>query len=76
MLERHPGNHFEGVPFYGQRSDFLGPETSNTFIGTKRSNSDSYVGTSRDRFPPVRPDSLESSQLMKVGITILLYCIY
>lgn len=64
--ERHTGNHFEGVPFYGQRSELIGPETSNTFIGTKRSNSDSYVGTSRDRFPPVRPDSLEGSQLMKL----------
>lgn len=71
MLERHTGNHFEGVPFYGQRSELIGPETSNTFIGGKRSNSDSYVGTSRDRFPPVRPDSLEGSQLMKVGVSVL-----
>ncbi|KAL3500437.1 hypothetical protein ACH5RR_039530 [Cinchona calisaya] len=66
--ERQAGNHFEGVPFYGARNDLIGLETNSRFAGTKRSNSDSYVGTSKDRFPPVRSDSLEGSQsqLMKL----------
>ncbi|KAK2978132.1 hypothetical protein RJ640_028686 [Escallonia rubra] len=57
--ERQVSNHFEGVPFYGPRS-----ELGNRF---KRSNSDSaFMGSSRDGFPQMRPDSLESSHLMKM----------
>ncbi|XP_010249909.1 PREDICTED: protein TIFY 8 isoform X2 [Nelumbo nucifera] len=61
------GNHFEGVPFYASKSDFSGTEISNRFSGRKRSNSDStFMGSARDRMPPIGPDSLESSHLMKM----------
>ncbi|XP_044464785.1 protein TIFY 8 isoform X2 [Mangifera indica] len=39
--ERQAGNHLEGVPFYGTRSDISGPEISNRLVGSKRSNSES-----------------------------------
>ncbi|XP_044472332.1 protein TIFY 8-like isoform X2 [Mangifera indica] len=39
--ERQAGNHLEGVPFYGTRSDMSGPEISNRLVGSKRSNSES-----------------------------------
>ncbi|KAA8525352.1 hypothetical protein F0562_007230 [Nyssa sinensis] len=65
--ERQVGNHLEGVPFYGPRSDFSGPEISNRLAGTKRSNSDSgFMGSFRDGFPQKGPESFESSHLMKV----------
>nr|GMD92212.1 protein TIFY 8 [Ipomoea batatas] len=43
-----------------------GPETSYRYSGSKRCNSDSIMGASRDKFPTVRPDSLESSRAMKL----------
>lgn len=62
--ERQVGNHFEGVPFYCPRSDLSGPDR---LAGTKRSNSDSaFMGSSRDGYPQIRPDSIESSHLMKI----------
>lgn len=65
--ERQVGNHYEGVPYYGPRSDFSGPDVGNRFAGSKRSNSDSaFIGSSRDGFPQMRPGSLESSHLMKM----------
>ncbi|XP_057959354.1 protein TIFY 8 [Malania oleifera] len=65
--ERQVGNHLEGVPFYGLRSDLSGHEVSNRFTGSKRSNSDStFMGSSRDGFPQMASDSLESSHLMKM----------
>ncbi|CAI9094426.1 OLC1v1030167C3 [Oldenlandia corymbosa var. corymbosa] len=64
--ERQAGNHLEGVPFYGPRSDFISHDASNRFSGTKRSNSDSYLRTPNDTFPSVRHESLDSSQLMKL----------
>ncbi|KAA8521737.1 hypothetical protein F0562_012410 [Nyssa sinensis] len=65
--ERQVGNHFEGVPFYGPRSDFSGPEISNRFAGSKRSNSDSgFMGSLRDGFPQMGPESSESLHLMKM----------
>ncbi|KAM7513214.1 hypothetical protein LguiB_012089 [Lonicera macranthoides] len=65
--ERQVGHHFEGVPYYGPRSDLSGPEIGNKFAGSKRSNSDSaFIVSSRDRFPQMRPESLESSHLMKM----------
>ncbi|POO04108.1 Jasmonate-zim domain protein [Trema orientale] len=65
--ERRVGNHLEGVPFYGPRSDISGPEISNKIAGSKRSNSDStFMGSSRDGIPQMGPDSLEGSQLMKL----------
>ncbi|KAI4337367.1 hypothetical protein L6164_015794 [Bauhinia variegata] len=64
--ERQVGNHLEGVPFYGPRSDFSGTEISNRLIGSKRCNSDStFMGSSRDAFQMV-PDSLQNSHLMKM----------
>ena len=67
LLERRAGNHLEGVPFYGPRSDISGPEISNKIAGSKRSNSDStFMGSSRDGIPQMGPESLEGSQLMKV----------
>ncbi|CAI9771712.1 unnamed protein product [Fraxinus pennsylvanica] len=64
--ERHVGSHLEGIPFYRSRGDFTGPDTSNRFAGTKRSNSDSFMVSSKEIFPQVRPESLESSHLMKL----------
>ncbi|KAE9452252.1 hypothetical protein C3L33_15846, partial [Rhododendron williamsianum] len=59
-------DHFEGVPFYGPRSDLTGTEISNRFAGNKRSNSDSvFLGSSRDGLPHVGPDSLDGLHLMK-----------
>ncbi|RDX75524.1 Protein TIFY 8, partial [Mucuna pruriens] len=64
--ERQVGNHLEGVPFYGPRSDFSGIEIGNRLVGSKRSNSDStFMGSSRDSFQMV-PDSLQNSHLMKM----------
>lgn len=64
--ERHVGNHFEGVPFYSLRSELSGAETSNRLSGTKRSNSDSLMGSTRDKFSMLRPDALESSHMQKL----------
>uniref|UniRef100_A0A5B6ZV93 Protein TIFY n=1 Tax=Davidia involucrata TaxID=16924 RepID=A0A5B6ZV93_DAVIN len=65
--ERQVSNHLEGVPFYGPRSDFSGPEISNRLAGSKRSNSDSgFMGSFRDGFPQMGPESSESSHLMKM----------
>ncbi|GMI89175.1 TIFY domain protein 8 [Hibiscus trionum] len=51
------GNHLEGIPYYGPRSEISGPEISNRMVGSKRSNSDSgFMGH----------ESLESLHLMKV----------
>ncbi|GMI94738.1 hypothetical protein HRI_003143100 [Hibiscus trionum] len=53
----HVGNHLEGIPYYGPRSDISGPEISNRLVGGKRGNSDSvFMGH----------DSLESLHLMKM----------
>ncbi|CAK9185474.1 unnamed protein product [Ilex paraguariensis] len=65
--ERHVQNHFGGMPFNVPRSDFSGAEISNRLAGRKRSNSDSaFMGSSRDGFRQMQPDSLESSHLMKI----------
>ncbi|XWS27172.1 hypothetical protein CRYUN_Cryun26dG0092200 [Craigia yunnanensis] len=40
-VERQVGNHLEGIPYYGPRSEISGPEISNRLVGSKRSNSDS-----------------------------------
>lgn len=67
LVERQVGNHLEGVPFYGPRSDISGAEISNRVVGSKRSNSDStFMGSSRDGIPHMISDSVEGSQLMKV----------
>ncbi|KAJ7966116.1 Protein TIFY 8 [Quillaja saponaria] len=62
--ERQVGDHFEGVPFYSPRSDF---SVSNRLVGRKRSDSDStFMGSSRDGFTQVVPDSLQNTHLMKM----------
>ncbi|XAR70923.1 hypothetical protein NMG60_11027966 [Bertholletia excelsa] len=64
--ERQAGNHFEGVPFYGPRSDLTGSEMSHRLAGNKRSNSDSaFMESSRDGLTQGRPDSFDSLHLMK-----------
>ncbi|KAJ1438232.1 Tify domain [Sesbania bispinosa] len=64
--ERQAGNHLEGVPFYGPRTDLSGIEIGNRLVGNKRSNSDSsFMGSSRDAFQMV-PDSFQNSHLMKI----------
>ncbi|XVF34437.1 hypothetical protein REPUB_Repub18cG0059000 [Reevesia pubescens] len=56
-VERQVGNHLEGIPYYGPRSEISGPEISNRLVGSKRSNSDSaFMGH----------ESLESLHLMKM----------
>ncbi|XP_022751656.1 protein TIFY 8 isoform X2 [Durio zibethinus] len=55
--ERQVGNHLEGIPYYGPRSEISGPEISNRLVGSKRSNSDSaFMGH----------ESVESLHLMKM----------
>ncbi|XP_039054954.1 protein TIFY 8-like isoform X2 [Hibiscus syriacus] len=51
------GNHLEGIPYYGPKSDISGTEISNKMVGSKRSNSDSvFMGH----------ESLESLHSMKM----------
>ncbi|XP_042037168.1 protein TIFY 8-like [Salvia splendens] len=66
MLERHVSNHLEGIPFYGSRGDVVGPENSNRFMNNKRSNSDSFMMSSRDKFPQGPTDSPDSQVLTKL----------
>ncbi|KAL1552464.1 protein TIFY 8-like [Salvia divinorum] len=64
--ERHVSNHLEGIPFYGSRGDVAGPESSNRFMNNKRSNSDSFMMSSRDKFPQGPTDSQDSQLLTKL----------
>ncbi|MCL7043164.1 hypothetical protein MKW94_022057 [Papaver nudicaule] len=66
--ERLAGNNSEGVQLHGSKSDFSGPEVSNRFAGSKRSNSDSvFMASARDRMThQLGADSFESSHLMKL----------
>ncbi|KAH6757595.1 hypothetical protein C2S51_038743 [Perilla frutescens var. frutescens] len=64
--ERHVSNHLEGIPFYGSRGDVAGPDSSNRFTGNKRSNSDSFMLSSRDKFPQGPVDSHDSQLLTKL----------
>ena len=73
MLERHVSNHLEGIPFYGSRGDVVGPENSNRFMNNKRSNSDSFMMSSRDKFPQGPTDSQDSQLLTKVCSFHLLF---
>ncbi|XP_073055397.1 protein TIFY 8 isoform X2 [Primulina eburnea] len=63
--ERHVNNHLEGIPFYGSRGE-LRPETSYRFGGNKRSNSDSFMVSSRDKLPQGQPDSQDNPVLTKL----------
>ncbi|KAK4490939.1 hypothetical protein RD792_001659 [Penstemon davidsonii] len=60
--ERHVSDHLEGIPFYGSR----GPESSYRFTGNKRSNSDTLMASSRDKFPIGQGDSQDSPLLTKL----------
>lgn len=63
--ERQVGTLFEGVPFFGQKADFSGPQIR--YSGSKRSNSDSgFVAPTREAIPQLRPDFPETSHLMKM----------
>nr|ATA66295.1 TIFY8 [Salvia miltiorrhiza] len=64
--ERHVSNHLEGIPFYGSRGDVAMPESSNRFMSNKRSNSDSFMMSSRDKFPQGPTDSQDSQLLTKL----------
>lgn len=69
LIERQAGNHLEGIPFYGPRSDISGPEISTRLAGSKRSISDSaFTGYTRGGNPQMGGhDSLEGLHLMKVS---------
>ena len=72
IIERQVGNHLEGIPFYGPRSDISGAEITNRFVGSKRSNSDSaFTGSTRDAIAQMGHDSLESLHLIKVSFNKL-----
>ncbi|KAJ4828254.1 hypothetical protein Tsubulata_012061 [Turnera subulata] len=65
--ERQAGNHLEGIPFYGPRSDISGHEISNRLVGSKRSNSDSaFIGPTRDGILQMAHGSVENLRLMKM----------
>lgn len=65
--ERQVSNHFEGVPFYGPRSDISGPEISNRLERSKRSSSDSaFMGSARDGMAQIGPEGHENLHLMKM----------
>lgn len=76
MIEKQISNHFEGVPFYGPRSDISGPDISNRLVRSKRSSSDSaFMGSARDGMAQIGPESHENLHLMKVVIGNLLSAI-
>ncbi|XP_073303256.1 protein TIFY 8-like [Primulina huaijiensis] len=64
--ERHVNSHLEGIPFCGSRGELMGPETSYRFSGNKRSNSDSFMVSSRDKLPQGQPDSQDNPVLTKL----------
>lgn len=71
FVERQAGNHLEGIPFYGPRSDISGHEKSNRMVGSKRSNPESaFSGPFRDGIINLDDDSLENSHLIKVWIVM------
>lgn len=75
MAERQAGLHLEGVPFYGQKTDFSTSQIR--YSGTKRSNSDSiFMAPSREAIPQLRPDFPETSHLMKVRFSQFLLLLY
>ncbi|KAL7122187.1 hypothetical protein ACP275_01G029200 [Erythranthe tilingii] len=65
--ERRVSTHLEGIPFYGSRGDNITlPESSNRLTGSKRSNSDSFMMSSKDKFPPGLVDSQDNHLLTKL----------
>lgn len=76
LIERQVSNHFEGVPFYGSRSDLSGPEINNRTGRNKRSTSDSaFMGSARDAVAQIGPEGHENIHLMKVWIHYLAYIV-
>ncbi|PKI51769.1 hypothetical protein CRG98_027817 [Punica granatum] len=67
VIERQVSNHFEGVPFYGPRSDISGTDICNRMIRSKRSSSDSaFMGSPMDGMAQIEPESHENLHLMKI----------
>lgn len=68
MSERRVSTHLEGIPFYGSRGgDITGTDQSSTRLtGSKRSNSDSFMMSSKDKFQQGLADSQDSRLLTKV----------
>ncbi|KAI3822442.1 hypothetical protein L1987_10032 [Smallanthus sonchifolius] len=63
--ERQTGTFFEGVPFFGHKTDLAGSKIR--YSGSKRSNSDTgFLLPSREGVPQLRPDYPETSHLMKM----------
>ncbi|KAI7749051.1 hypothetical protein M8C21_030094 [Ambrosia artemisiifolia] len=63
--ERHAGTLFEGVPFFGHKTDLSSSKIR--YSGSKRSHSDSgFLPPSREVIPQLRPDFPETSHLMKM----------
>ncbi|KAG9142031.1 hypothetical protein Leryth_009382 [Lithospermum erythrorhizon] len=65
MVEQQGGSHLEGVPFYGPRGVCTGSGLSSRMSRTKRSNLDSFLGSSREMLLSARSESLEDSHLTK-----------
>ncbi|GAA0150573.1 hypothetical protein LIER_37136 [Lithospermum erythrorhizon] len=63
--EQQGGSHLERVPFYGPRGVCTRSGLSSRMSGTKRSNSDSFLGSSREMLLSTRSESLEDSRLTK-----------
>lgn len=67
--EKYTTNFLEGIPFYGPGagSDVSGSEITSRSAGNKRSLSDSvFMGSSRDGFQHIRPESPEGLHLKKI----------
>ncbi|KAJ0714304.1 putative transcription factor TIFY family [Helianthus annuus] len=63
--ERQAGTLFEGVPFFGHKTDLAGSKIR--YSGGKRSHSDSgFLPPAREVIPQLRPDFPETSHLMKM----------
>ncbi|KAL8216873.1 hypothetical protein R6Q57_023710 [Mikania cordata] len=63
--ERQAGILYEGVPFFGHKTEFAGSKIR--YSGSKRSNSDSgFIPPAREGIPQLRPDYPETSHLMKM----------
>ncbi|XP_011649794.1 protein TIFY 8 isoform X2 [Cucumis sativus] len=64
--DRQVGSHLEGVPFYGPRGNMSTTEIHSRIIGSKRSISDSFMGSYRDGVPHMPSESHHNSlHLMK-----------
>lgn len=64
--ERLAGNHLDGIAYYGSRGDITGRESSSRFTGNKRSNSDSFIMSPREKFQQGQADSQDGPLLTKL----------